>query len=54
VPLVPILGVVVCGLMLVAIDVQTQLVALGWMAFGLLIYFGYSRKHSKLNVAPGA
>ncbi len=47
VPLVPLLGILVCGLMLVAIDGHTQLVAVGWMAFGLLIYFGYSRSHSK-------
>ncbi|MBL8753839.1 MAG: amino acid permease [Planctomycetes bacterium] len=49
VPLVPVLGVLVCGGMLVAIDPETQLVALGWMAFGLLIYFAYSRHHSHLK-----
>jgi APA family basic amino acid/polyamine antiporter len=52
VPLVPILGVCVCGAMIVSLDTQTQLTAFGWMLIGLLVYFGYSRAHSKLNL-PG-
>lgn len=51
VPLVPILGVLVCGAMIVSRDAQTQLTALGWMLIGFVVYFLYSRKHSKLN--PG-
>jgi len=50
VPLVPILGVCVCGAMIVSLDTQTQLTAFGWMLIGLLVYFGYSRAHSKLNL----
>jgi APA family basic amino acid/polyamine antiporter len=46
VPVIPILGVLVCAYMIVALDRDTQKVALGWMVLGLLIYFGYSRKHS--------
>jgi APA family basic amino acid/polyamine antiporter len=49
VPLVPILGVVVCGAMIVSRDTTTQLAALGWMFFGLFIYFLYAKSHSKLN-----
>ncbi len=49
VPLVPILGVVVCGAMIVSRDTTTQVAALGWMFFGLFIYFLYARSHSKLN-----
>ena len=49
VPLVPILGVVVCGGMIVSLDVHTQLTALGWMIIGLAIYFLYGKTHSKLN-----
>jgi basic amino acid/polyamine antiporter, APA family len=49
VPLVPILGIIVCSGMIISLDRFTQLVSLGWMAVGLLIYFGYSRSHSKLN-----
>jgi APA family basic amino acid/polyamine antiporter len=49
VPLVPILGVVVCGAMIVSLDTRTQLIAFIWMLIGLAVYFGYSVSHSKLN-----
>jgi APA family basic amino acid/polyamine antiporter len=49
VPLVPILGIVVCLGMIVGLPTPTLLSALGWMVFGLLVYFGYSRYHSKLQ-----
>ncbi len=48
VPLVPILGVVVCSGMIVSLDRRTQLTALGWMLTGFLVYFLYSRGHSRL------
>jgi basic amino acid/polyamine antiporter, APA family len=53
VPLVPILGVIVCGAMIVSLDRRTQVTALGWMLFGFLIYFGYGLRNSKLN-SPAA
>lgn len=49
VPIVPILGAIVCLGMIVALDRQTLTVAFAWMALGLLVYFGYSKKRSKLN-----
>lgn len=49
VPLVPILGVIVCTAMIFALDAQTLKVAFGWMALGLVVYFIYSRHHSKLR-----
>ena len=49
VPLVPILGVIVCTAMIFALDTQTLKVAFGWMALGLVVYFVYSRHHSKLR-----
>lgn len=48
VPIVPILGVVVCGAMIVSLDHRTQITAAFWMIIGFLIYFGYGRSHSKL------
>lgn len=51
VPVVPILGMIVCAAMIVGLPTDTQLSALGWMVVGLLIYFSYSRKHSKLGGA---
>lgn len=52
VPLVPILGMIVCTAMIVGLPGATLLSALGWMIVGLIIYFVYSRFHSKLN-QPG-
>lgn len=49
VPLVPILGVVICLGMIVALDLQTLVVAFSWMIVGLVVYFLYSKKHSKLR-----
>src|SRR6202000_2246412 len=54
VPLVPILGIIVCAGMIISLPRDTQLSALAWMIVGLLIYFGYSRKNSKLGTAGDA
>jgi len=48
-PVVPILGALICAGMIVALDAQTLQVAFGWMVVGLVVYFLYSRKHSKLR-----
>jgi len=48
VPLVPILGMLVCAGMIVSLDSTTQFVALLWMLVGLVIYFVYSKGNSKL------
>ncbi len=54
VPIVPILGMVVCSGMIIALDRQTQLTAFAWMLIGLVVYFTYGRSHSNLNgVAEG-
>jgi APA family basic amino acid/polyamine antiporter len=49
VPVVPILGITVCALMIIGLDSFTQIVAFFWLIAGLLIYFLYSVKHSKLQ-----
>ena len=49
VPLVPILGIIVCSSMIVSLDSRTQLTALVWMLIGLCLYFLYGRTHSKLH-----
>jgi APA family basic amino acid/polyamine antiporter len=61
VPLVPILGALVCFGMIYALDTETQVAAGVWMLIGLVVYFLYAKGHSKLNqqevgtgVAPGA
>jgi len=51
VPLVPILGIVVCGAMIFGLGWINWLRLGVWLLIGFVIYFGYSRKHSKLNSA---
>jgi len=51
VPVVPILGIIVCGGMIATLDSTTLLTAFGWMVAGLFIYFLYSRTHSKLHTS---
>lgn len=49
VPLIPILGMLVCGALIAFLDANTLKIAFGWMVFGLVIYFGYSKGHSYLG-----
>ncbi len=49
VPLVPILGILACVGMMVALPGDTWLRLIIWLAIGFVIYFGYSIKNSKLN-----
>ncbi len=49
VPLVPILGIIVCTAMIVSLWGTTLLSAGLWMGLGLLVYFLYSKNKSKLR-----
>jgi APA family basic amino acid/polyamine antiporter len=53
VPLVPILGALVCAAQMAALPWDTWLRLIAWMALGLVIYFVYSRRHSKLRRSQG-
>ncbi len=48
VPVVPILGILICGYMMSTLPGDTWIRLLVWMAIGLCIYFFYGRFHSKL------
>ncbi len=49
VPLVPILGMVVCSAMIFSLGKDTLISAMAWMVVGLIIYFVYSKKNSLLR-----
>jgi APA family basic amino acid/polyamine antiporter len=49
VPLVPLLGILVCSAMIISLPGETQLSSLLWMIIGLGIFFGYSRRRSVLH-----
>ncbi len=49
VPWVPLLGVVFCGILMVSLKPLTWVRFLIWLFVGLIVYFLYGRKHSKLN-----
>jgi basic amino acid/polyamine antiporter, APA family len=49
VPLVPILGIAVCLAMIYGLGWTNWLRLAGWLALGMIIYFGYSKKNSVLN-----
>jgi len=49
VPLVPILGAGICFVQMASLPADTWWRLIIWMAIGVLIYFFYGRKNSKLN-----
>jgi APA family basic amino acid/polyamine antiporter len=51
VPLVPILGILSALYLIWTLPSLTKIVVVGWLIFGLIIYFTYSVKHSKVQQA---
>jgi APA family basic amino acid/polyamine antiporter len=49
VPLVPILGIAICGYMMYGLPIDTWLRLAIWMVIGLVIYFGYGMSHSRIG-----
>jgi APA family basic amino acid/polyamine antiporter len=56
VPLVPILAILFSTALIIGLSPMTQLRLVVWLVIGLAIYFGYGRKHSKVQnaIANGA
>ncbi|WP_437299761.1 amino acid permease C-terminal domain-containing protein [Sorangium sp. So ce426] len=47
-PLTPILGIVICLLLMFSLPTENWLRLGAWLLLGLAICFGYSRKHSAI------
>jgi APA family basic amino acid/polyamine antiporter len=53
-PLISTLGIIVCGLMIYGLG-WTNWLRLGvWLLIGLVLYFGYARRHSRLDTPMGS
>lgn len=50
---IPILGILSCGALVAFLPFLTHLRFIAWLAVGLLIYFGYSARHSRAGGAVG-
>jgi hypothetical protein len=48
VPVVPVLAVASCLFLMVNLQAVTWVAFVVWLLIGMVIYFGYSRRHSKL------
>jgi len=53
VPLIPILGILSAGYLMTQLAAITWIVMLSWLVLGLVIYFTYSLKHSKVQKMAG-
>lgn len=51
VPFVPIMGIIICLYLMYSLPLESWLRLLLWMALGVIVYFIYGRKHSKLSAA---
>ncbi len=49
VPVVPILGIIVCAAMIFGLGWLNWARLIGWLAIGFIIYFGYSRKNAHIK-----
>ena len=51
VPSVPIMGIVIALLMMVSLNTATWVRLVVWLVIGMIVYFTYGRKHSKVQLA---
>jgi APA family basic amino acid/polyamine antiporter len=51
VPIVPLLGMAICLFMMVLLPTDTWVRLAVWLGIGLLIYFSYGRRHSRVTDA---
>ena len=49
VPLIPVLGVVVCVYLMTSLTKESWYRLIIWLIIGVFIYFFYGKKHSKID-----
>ncbi|CDR35161.1 amino acid permease [Criblamydia sequanensis] len=49
VPFVPIMGILICGIMIISLGTLNWIRLIVWMGIGLVIYFSYGRFHSHMQ-----
>jgi APA family basic amino acid/polyamine antiporter len=54
VPLIPILGVLANGYMMLNLGMWNWIRLVGWLAIGLIVYFTYGVKHSRVQALKGS
>jgi APA family basic amino acid/polyamine antiporter len=54
VPVVPLLGILICGYMMVGLPTETWWRLVVWMVIGLIIYFSYGKRNSRITHASEA
>ena len=54
VPFVPIMGIITSLAMMVSLGSETWIRLIVWLIIGFVVYFGYARKHSRVQAARAA
>ena len=47
--MIAICGILINTYLMINLSLDAQLLSLGWLAIGIIVYFGYSKTRSKLN-----
>lgn len=50
VPFVPIMSILFCGFLILNLNPLTWIRFVVWLIIGMIVYFSYSRKHSKVGI----
>ena len=53
VPVLPVISALICVYLMLNLTLETWIRFVIWLALGVVVYFAYSRRHSRLNPANG-